>query len=64
MVDMAEAVVTVTKASAPKAAGTVTDQARDDPADPDQAHETDDQAEPFRVRGGERQRGDHNAAAD
>ena len=64
MVDVAEAVMAVTKAPAPKAAGTVTDQARDDPADPDQAHETDDQTKPFRVRGGERQGGDHSAAAD
>ena len=62
MVDMTQPVMTMTKSSPSPAAGVVTDEARDDPSDPYEAHDAYEQPDPFGVRRDEWQRGEHDTA--
>src|SRR5438477_147189 len=59
MVHVAESIVTVQEATAPKAAAAMADQGGDDAADAYEADQPDDEADPFRVRAREGKRGDH-----
>lgn len=64
MMHVTEPVVPVTETTPAKAARAMTYKIGDNAANPDQAYHTDDQADPFRMRGGERQCGDRHAATD
>lgn len=49
MVDVAKSIVGIAKAAETKTAGVVAEQVRDDPADADQTHDSDDEPDPFRM---------------